>query len=117
MLEHLMDGYEQALDTSEEGVSMQKPDLAKIVVRGALKRTWKKLAKERIVNTRPNIPRGKNFWPLSKSEKNGITQLFEKREMLELVKNDPNPVDRVYQINFQIFPLSRYHKGASHERD
>ena len=40
-----------------------------------------------------------------------------RREMLELVKNDPNPVDRVYQINFQIFPLSRYHKGASHVRD
>jgi uncharacterized protein (DUF2252 family) len=85
MLEHLMDGYEQALDTGEEGVSMQKPDLAKIVIRGALKRTWKKLAKERIVNTQPNIPRGKNFWPLSKPEKNGISQLFEKRKMLELV--------------------------------
>jgi uncharacterized protein (TIGR02147 family) len=40
-----------------------------------------------------------------------------RRELLELVKNDPNPVDRVYQINFQIFPLSKYHKGASHERD
>ena len=66
-------------------VSIQKPDLAKIVIRGALKRTWKKLAKERIVNTQPIIPKGKNFWPLSKSEKNGIKQLFEKREMLELV--------------------------------
>ena len=85
MLEHLMEGYEQALDTGEERVSMQKPDLVKIVIRGALKRTWKKLAKERIVNTQPKIPQGKNFWPLSKSEKNGITQLFEKREMLKLV--------------------------------
>jgi uncharacterized protein (DUF2252 family) len=85
MLEHLMDGYDKALSTGEEGVSMQKPDLANMVVRGALKRTWKKLAKERIVNTRPNIPQGKNFWPLSKSEKNVITQLFEKRDMLELV--------------------------------
>jgi uncharacterized protein (DUF2252 family) len=84
MLEHLMDGYEQALVTGTEG-SKQKPDLVKIVIRRALKRTWKKLAKERIVNTQPKIPQGKNFWPLSKSEKNGITQLFEKREMLKLV--------------------------------
>lgn len=84
MLEHLMDGYEQALDTSTEG-SKQKPDLVKIVIRGALKRTWKKLAKERIVNTKPTIPRGKNFWPLTKSEKDGITRLFEKREMSGLV--------------------------------
>src|SRR6185369_8531780 len=43
------------------------------------------LANERIVNTQPKIPLGKNFWPLSKSEKNGITQLFKKRKMLELV--------------------------------
>jgi uncharacterized protein (DUF2252 family) len=85
MLEHLIEGYEQALDTDEERVSMQKPDLVKIVIRGALKRTWKKLAKERIVNTQPKIPQGKNFWPLSKSEINGISQLFEKLEMLKLV--------------------------------
>jgi uncharacterized protein (DUF2252 family) len=84
MLEHLMDGYDQALGTGTEG-SKQKPDLVKIVIRGALKRTWKKLARERIVNTKPTIPKGKNFWPLTKSEKNGITQLFEKREMSELV--------------------------------
>jgi uncharacterized protein (DUF2252 family) len=85
MLEHLMEGYEQALVTGEEKASIQKPDLAKIVIRSANKRTWKKLAKEHIVNTQPKIPKGKNFWPLSKSEKNGIKQLFEKREMLELV--------------------------------
>ncbi|MDD5412907.1 MAG: DUF2252 family protein [Methylobacter sp.] len=85
MLEHLIEGYEQALDTGEERVSMQKPDLIKVVIRSAVKRTWKKLAKERIVNQQPKIPQGKNFWPLSKSEKNGITQLFEKREMLELI--------------------------------
>ena len=85
MLEHLMDGYEQALDRGEEEESGQKPDLVKIVVRGALKRTWEKLAKEHIVNTKPKIPQGKNFWPLSKPEKNCITQLFEERRMLELV--------------------------------
>jgi uncharacterized protein (TIGR02147 family) len=38
-----------------------------------------------------------------------------RREMLELVKNDTNPIDRVYQINFQIFPLSRHHKGSRDE--
>jgi uncharacterized protein (DUF2252 family) len=85
MLEHMMEGYEQALDTGEERVSIQKPDLVQVVIRGAIKRTWKKLAKERITDTRPNIPLGKNFWPLSKAEKNGILQLFETRKMLELV--------------------------------
>jgi uncharacterized protein (DUF2252 family) len=85
MLEHLLEGYEQALVTGKEKASIQKPDLAKIIIRSAHKRTWKKLAKERIVDTQPEIPKGKNFWPLSKSEKNCIKQLFEKREMLKLV--------------------------------
>jgi uncharacterized protein (DUF2252 family) len=85
MLEHLMEGYEQALGTDEERVSIKKPDLVKIVMRGAVKRTWKKLAKERTVNMQSEILQGGEFWPLSKSEKNGITQLFETREMLELV--------------------------------
>jgi len=38
-----------------------------------------------------------------------------RRDILELVKNDPNAVDRVYQVNFQIFPLSKYHRENSNE--
>jgi len=85
MLEHLMEGYEQALETGKKRASWQKPEEVKVVIRGAVKRSWKELAKERIDNTKPKIPLGKNFWPLSKSEKDGISQLFEVREMLELV--------------------------------
>jgi uncharacterized protein (DUF2252 family) len=109
MLEHLMDGYEQALDTGTEG-SKQKPDLVKIVIRGALKRTWKKLAKERIVNTQPKIPQGKNFWPLSKSEKNGITQLFEKREMLKLVTTLKSRDD---DAKVEVLDVAYWVKGCS----
>ncbi|MBD3239027.1 MAG: TIGR02147 family protein [Chitinivibrionales bacterium] len=29
-----------------------------------------------------------------------------RREMLDLVKNDPNVADRIYQFNFQVFPLT-----------
>lgn len=98
MLEHLMEGYEQALGTGKKLVSVQKPDLIKVAMRGADRRSWKALAKERIVNTKPNIPLGKNFWSLSKSEKNSIAQLFEIPEMLELVttlksRNDDAKVD------------------------
>ena len=38
-----------------------------------------------------------------------------RREILELVKNDPGRVDKVYQVNFQIFPLSRRHEDSAHE--
>jgi uncharacterized protein (DUF2252 family) len=110
MLEHLMEGYEQALDTGKERVSMQKPDLVKLVIRGALKRTWKKLAKERIVNTQPKIPLGKKFWPLSKSEKNSITQLFETREMLELITTLKSRDD---DAKIEILDAAYWVKGCS----
>jgi uncharacterized protein (TIGR02147 family) len=38
-----------------------------------------------------------------------------RREILELVKNDPGRVDRVYQVNFQIFPLSSRPEVSEHE--
>jgi len=85
MLEHMMEGYELALDTSKKRASIQKPDLIKVAMRDADKRSWKALAKERIVNTQPKIPLGKNFWPLSTSEKNAISQLCETPAMLALV--------------------------------
>ena len=105
-----MEGYEQALNTGEDKVSMQKPDLVKIVIRGALKRTWKNLAKERIVNTQPNIPQGKNFWPLSKSEKNGIKQLFKKREVLKLVTTLKSRDDNA---KIEVLDASYWVKGCS----
>jgi uncharacterized protein (TIGR02147 family) len=40
-----------------------------------------------------------------------------RRDILELVKNDPNAVDRVYQVNFQIFPLSQYRREDRHENE
>jgi len=32
-----------------------------------------------------------------------------RREVLDMVKNDTNGVDRVYQFNFQVFPLTQEH--------
>jgi uncharacterized protein (DUF2252 family) len=110
MLEHLIEGYEQAIDTDEERVAMQKPDLIKLVIRGAVKRTWKKLAKERIVNTHPKIPLGKNFWPLSKFEKNGITQLFETRKMIELVTTLKSRDD---EAKIEVLDAAYWVKGCS----
>jgi uncharacterized protein (DUF2252 family) len=110
MLEHLMEGYEQALETGEEGVSTQKPDLVKIGIRDALKRTWKKLAQEHIADTKPKIPRGKNFWPLSKSEKNGIAQIFDKRGMLELVTRLKSRDD---EARIEVLDAAYWVKGCS----
>jgi uncharacterized protein (DUF2252 family) len=56
-----------------------------VVLRGAVKRSWQMLAKERIDHRQPKLPLGTNFWPLSKAEKNGISELFEAPKISELV--------------------------------
>ncbi len=30
-----------------------------------------------------------------------------RRDLLEMVKNDPQKIERVYQLNFQLFPLTK----------
>jgi uncharacterized protein (DUF2252 family) len=51
----------------------------------ALGRTWKHLARERLEDTRPEIPLGKRFWPLAREERRELTALFALREIRELV--------------------------------
>src|SRR5580692_10003648 len=47
MLESMMDGYERALMASPDGASAaNKPECVRVVMRQALSRTWKHLAKE-----------------------------------------------------------------------
>ena len=38
-----------------------------------------------------------------------------RREILELVRNDSKVGEQVYQVNFQIFPLTKYNGKESHE--
>jgi uncharacterized protein (DUF2252 family) len=45
-------------------------------VKAAHKRTWKDLAKARIEDTKPTIPLGKNFWPLSDEDRDAVVALF-----------------------------------------
>jgi uncharacterized protein (DUF2252 family) len=78
MLEAIMDGYESAFehDFDEADDKVHQPKSVQLVMKRALKRTWKHLAKERITDTRPTIPLGKRFWPVSEAEEQAIESLF-----------------------------------------
>lgn len=45
-------------------------------MRKSVARSWKALAKERLEDQKPTIPLGPKFWPLSRSEREAIGQLF-----------------------------------------
>src|ERR1700729_3953477 len=70
MLEQMMIGYQRALSgpRAQDIVESDKPDSIKVVMRRATARTWKHLARERLDDVKPNIPRGERFWSLTKDE-------------------------------------------------
>lgn len=87
MLEQIMDGYEQAFgDTPDPGGDIEAPpESVRLVMRQAIRRSWRHLAKERIENTNPDIPLGRRFWPISDKEQDAIEALFAAESMRLLV--------------------------------
>ena len=79
MIEEMAKGYEHVLagdgGDAESGEPM--PDAVRAVVRQALGRKWKHLARERIEDVKPTIPLGEQFWALSDEERREIGRLFE----------------------------------------
>lgn len=86
MLEQLTAGYSDALEGNEarDKAGSARPDVARLTMKEALGRSWKDLARERIENSKPNIPLGKRFWPLSREEKREIEALFGTEEARRL---------------------------------
>jgi len=87
MLEQLIDGYEHSFAETNGKVEDESdsPEVVQTAMKTALRRTWKDLAKERIEDTKPTVPLGKRFWPLTDEERDGITKLFAKEDVRRLV--------------------------------
>ena len=87
MLEQMMIGYQRALKTGKgkETIESDRPESIKVVMRKALSRTWKHLARERLRDLKPTIPRGERFWPLAKVEARAIAELFEREDVQKMV--------------------------------
>ncbi|MEK6349335.1 MAG: DUF2252 family protein [Burkholderia sp.] len=84
IIEHVYEGYTHALTGSKRKRAVPKPDVVRIVMRDALTRTWKHLARERLMGVKLELPLGKRFWPLSKAEAGGIASLVETPAIAEL---------------------------------
>jgi uncharacterized protein (DUF2252 family) len=84
MLEQMIEGYEEAPADKDPDLRL-RPECVRIGMRQAVERTWNHLAKERLEDTKPTIPLGKRFWPLSEGERREIEQLFASEEVRLLV--------------------------------
>jgi uncharacterized protein (DUF2252 family) len=111
MLESMMDGYERALAPNAKAESEEaKPDCVRVIMRQAMNRTWKHLAKERLKDLKPNIPRGERFWSLSKQEKRGVDDLFGTEQVRQLVASLKSRDDKA---RIEILDAAYWMKGCS----
>jgi uncharacterized protein (DUF2252 family) len=84
MLEALVEGYAAALAGRRRRVELPEP--IERVMRSALRRRWRHLARERIDDVQPTIPLGKRFWPPTKNEREAIEGLFAVEDVQALVR-------------------------------
>jgi len=89
ILEHLMDGYENAMgpvpESGEEEEWVDAPAPVIAILERALRRRWKHLAEERLEDVTPEIPLGKKFWPLSDEERGAIDALGQSEPLRQLI--------------------------------
>jgi uncharacterized protein (DUF2252 family) len=83
ILEQMIEGYGQALATQEDN-SAKRPKSVGVVMKRAIARSWKHLAKERIEDTKPTIPLGERFWPLARTEVAEVNRLFKREDARNL---------------------------------
>jgi uncharacterized protein (DUF2252 family) len=85
MIEQMVEGYEQAIDTEDGTDETDRPRAVRLVMKRAVNRSWKHLAQERLEDLRPTIPLGKRFWPLEKDERRALAELFKTKAARKLV--------------------------------
>lgn len=101
MVEQLVGGYELALESGRKAERrLERPSSIRWVMKRALKRRWKHLAAERIDGGSPDIPLGRHFWSISRSERDELEALAGSEAMRQLVtqlrhREDDAPVTLV----------------------
>jgi len=112
MLEQMMIGYRRALKgpKAQNQIESDKPEGIKVVMRRATARAWKHLARERLEDVEPTIPRGERFWPLSRVESNAIHALFENEPLRKLVTSLKSRPD---DAAIEVLDAAYWMKGCS----
>ena len=85
IVEHMMDGYDNALGPAEDKEWIPAPEPVVAVLKRAFRRRWHHLAEERLEDVRPEIPLGKRFWPLSADERAAMGALGKSESLRHLV--------------------------------
>jgi uncharacterized protein (DUF2252 family) len=112
MLEQMVIGYQRALKgpAARDYIKSDKPESIKIVMRRANARTWKHLARERLSDVKPTIPRGERFWPITKQESMALGELFRDEAVRKLVTSLKSRAD---DAAIELLDAAYWMKGCS----
>jgi uncharacterized protein (DUF2252 family) len=107
MTERLVEGYQSCFgERRDDDKEFPSPDILRVTIKEAAKRSWKDLARERIEDTSPHIPLGKTFWPISKEERRAIEQVFEIKNLFYRISSmgteNDNTVVRILDAAYWI---------------
>ncbi|MDB4952569.1 MAG: hypothetical protein JWO36_138 [Myxococcales bacterium] len=84
--EDLVAGYERAFEGAIASEAIEDlPDPVRIVMKSAVRQTWKKLFDERIGDDRREIILGRRFWQLDDREREALQQLVRLEPIRKLV--------------------------------
>lgn len=111
LCEDLVDGYERAFEgeiPSEEIGDLPPP--IGLIMKRAVKRTWKHLFEERIGKKERALPLGKTFWRLSEHEKLAVKAVVEREDVRKLVAILE---DRVDDTQVSLVDAAFWVKGCS----
>src|ERR1700730_4216359 len=112
MIEQMMIGYQRALKgpAAKGAIESERPECVRVVMRRAMSRTWKHLARERLKDIKPNIPRGERFWPLTKQETAAIRKLFDNEAVRCMVTSLKS---RANESAIEVLDAAYWMKGCS----
>jgi uncharacterized protein (DUF2252 family) len=112
MLEQMMIGYRLALrgPRAQNQIESDRPESIKVVMRRATARTWKHLARERLQDVKPTIPKGQRFWSLTKREGRAIHTLFKDERVRKLVTSLKSRPD---DASIEVLDAAYWMKGCS----
>jgi uncharacterized protein (DUF2252 family) len=112
MLEEMMVGYQRALKgaRAQNQIESDKPESIKVVMRRAAARTWKHLARERLRDVKPTIPRGERFWQLTRFEMDRVEELFKDEGVRKLVTSLQSRPD---EATIEVLDAAYWMKGCS----
>ena len=110
IVEHMMDGYDNALGPAEDKEWIPAPEPVVAVLKRAFRRRWHHLAEERIDDITPEIPLGKRFWPLSAEERAAMGALGKSESLRHLVTHLNSRKD---DASVEVLDAAYWVKGCS----